>query len=82
MHHTAVVSGSVLTNEHGRNHLCEFFTISMQKSQNGKGNIFEEHVRVASDAVSYSKRKNKVTYSGYDSIPLAVSGTHGKGRYM
>jgi hypothetical protein len=53
-----------------------------RKSQNGEGNIFEELVHVADDAISYSKRQNKVTYSGYDSIPFAVSGTHGKGRYM
>jgi hypothetical protein len=45
-------------------------------------NIFEELVHVANDAISYSKRQNKVTCSGYDSIPFAVSGTHGKGRYM
>lgn len=49
-----------------------------KKSQNGEGNILEELVCVADDSVSYSKRQNKVTCSRYDSIPFAISGTHGK----
>lgn len=53
-----------------------------KKSQNYEGSIFEELVHVADDAISYSYRQYKVTCSGYDSIPFAVSGTNGKGRYM
>jgi hypothetical protein len=49
-----------------------------RRSQNGEGNIFEDLVCVADDAISYSKKQNKVTCSRYDSIPFAISGTHEK----
>jgi hypothetical protein len=53
------------------------FLFQCRKSQNDE-NIFEELVLVADDAVSYSKKQNKVISGRCDSIPFAVLRTHGK----